>query len=74
LAYVKLFLYLFLIFSVTDLFPQEDSTAVDNTGENNPKVDSTIVEFDLFTVQLKDKILSVVSNEGELKFTQRFGR
>jgi hypothetical protein len=55
-----------------DLFPQEDSTAVDNTGENNSKLDSTIVEFDLFTVQLKDKILSVVSNEGDLKFTQQF--
>jgi hypothetical protein len=69
---MKLFLYLFLIFAVTDLFPQEDSTAVDNTGENNSKLDSTIVEFNLFTVQLKDKILSVVSNEGELKFTQQF--
>ena len=55
---MKLFLYLFLIFSVTDLFPQEDSTNVENTAVNNSRIDSTIVEFDLFTVQLKDKTLS----------------
>jgi hypothetical protein len=59
---MKFFLYLFLIFSVKDLFPQEDST----------KVDSTIVEFDLFTVKLKDNFLQAFSNEGDPLFIQKF--
>lgn len=54
---MKHFLYLFLIFSITDLFPQEDSTSVD---------------FDLFTVKLKDNLLQVYSNEGSLIFIQKF--
>jgi hypothetical protein len=64
---MKLFLYLFLIFSFTDLFPQDDSTSVNNTT-----VDSTIVEYDLFSVKLKDKLLQVFSNEGGLIFNQKF--
>jgi hypothetical protein len=59
---MKYFLCLFLIFAVTDLFPQQDST----------KVDSTTVDFDLFTVKLKDNLLQVISNEGSLMFTQKF--
>jgi hypothetical protein len=59
---MKLFLYLFLLFSVTDLFPQADST----------NVDSTTVEFDLFTVQLKDNSLQVFSNDRNVIFTQKF--
>jgi len=59
---MKLFLYLFLIFAVTDLFPQEDST----------KVDSTSVDFDNFTVKLNDNLLQVYSNEGSLMFSQKF--
>jgi len=60
---MKLFLYLFLIFALTDLFPQEDST----------KIDSTSVDFDNFTVKLKDNLLQVYSNEGSLMFSQKFG-
>jgi hypothetical protein len=60
---MKYFLCLFLIFAVTDLFPQQDST----------KVDSTAVDFDLFTVKLKDNLLQVYSTEGNLKFAQKFG-
>ena len=59
---MKLFLYLFLIFAVTDLFPQEDST----------KVDSTSVDLDNFTVKLNDNLLQVYSNEGSLMFSQKF--
>jgi len=59
---MKFFLFLFLIFSVTDLFPQADSSYVD----------STTVEFDLFTVSLKDNLLQVVSNEGRLMFNRKF--
>jgi hypothetical protein len=59
---MKLFLYLFLLFSVTDLFPQADST----------NVDSTAVEFDLFTIKLKENLLQVYSNEGNVIFTQKF--
>jgi hypothetical protein len=59
---MKLFLYLFLIFAVADLFPQEDST----------KVDSTSVDFDNFIVKLKNNLLQVFSNEGSLMFSQKF--
>jgi hypothetical protein len=59
---MKFFLYLFLIFSVTDLFPQADST----------NIDSTNVEFDLFTIKLKDNLLQVYSNKGTLLFNQKF--
>jgi hypothetical protein len=54
---MKLFLYLFLLFSVTDLFPQEDST---------------IVDFDSFTVKLNDNLLQVFSGEGSPVFAQKF--
>src|SRR5674476_196547 len=59
---MNLFLYLFLIYSVTDLFPQEDST----------NVDSTNVKFDLFTIKLNDNLLKVYSNEGSLLFNRKF--
>ena len=59
---MKFFLYLFLIYSVTDLFPQEDST----------NVDSTNVKFDLFTIKLNDNLLKVYSNEGSLLFNRKF--
>jgi hypothetical protein len=59
---MKFFLYVFLIFSVTDLFPQDDSTSVD----------STIVEYDLFSVKLKDNSLRVFLNQGSLLFTKEF--
>jgi hypothetical protein len=59
---MKFFLFLFLIFSVTDLFPQEDST----------KVDSTIVEYDPFTVKLNNNLLQVYSNNGSLLFNRKF--
>jgi len=68
---MKLILYLFLLFSVTDLFPQEDSTNLD-AGTGDATVDSTTVEFDFFTVQLKDNLLRVVSNDNELLFGQTF--
>ena len=59
---MKYFLCLFLIFAVMDSFPQEDST----------KVDSTSVDFDNFTVKLKDNLLQVFSDQGSLIFTQQF--
>ena len=69
---MKFFLYLFLLFTVSDLFPQEDSTAVDSTNADSTPVDSTAVDFDLFTVQLRDNILQVYSNNGNLLFNQNF--
>jgi len=67
---MKLILSLFLLFSVTDLFPQEDSTNVNATGD--AITDSTTVEFDLFTVQLQDNLLLVNSPDGDLLYTQEF--
>lgn len=64
---MKLFLYVFLIFFIADLFPQDDSTSVDSTG-----VDSTTVEYDLFSVKLKDNFLRVFSDQGSLIFSQEF--
>ena len=59
---MKFFLFLFLIFYITDLFPQEDSTIVD----------SAIVEYDPFTVKLNNNLLQVYSNKGSLLFNRKF--
>src|ERR1700686_5877655 len=54
---MKLFLCLFLVFSIIDLFPQSDSAEVD---------------FDLFTVNLNDNVLQVFSEDGTELFNQKF--
>jgi hypothetical protein len=59
---MKYILYLFLLFSVSDLFPQDDSTASD----------SAIVEFDFFTVQLKNNILLVTAPDGSEISSRKF--
>jgi hypothetical protein len=54
---MKLFLYLFLIFSAVELFPQTDSAEVD---------------YDYFSVTLRDKSLVVWTDDGEKLFSQEF--
>ncbi|MDR3609823.1 MAG: hypothetical protein P4L27_04625 [Ignavibacteriaceae bacterium] len=54
---MKLLIYLFLLFTITDLFPQSDSTDV---------------EYDLFTVKLDNNLLQVFSNDSTELFNQKF--
>ena len=54
---MKLFICLFLVFTLSELFPQSDSTEVD---------------FDLFSVTLNENLLQVFSTQGTEIFEQQF--
>jgi len=54
---MKFYLIVILLFLTTEIFPQSDST---------------VAEFELFTVRLNGKILNVVSSEGALLYSREF--
>ena len=70
LNYFELMKYIFLVVFLlltAQLFPQSDSTRIDSAQS-----DSTQADFELFTVTLKDSLLTVISNEGDLVYSRSF--